>query len=102
MILICKQKQIDHNKITLTYFISAIIISAIIANSIIILSDSLNKRSSTILILNITAAIASSLGMIAVYRHGLHGIHGKSYLFLTLGLICWPLQTLVLLITISL
>jgi hypothetical protein len=87
--LICKRKQIDQNKITLTYFISAIIISAIIANSIIILSDSLNKRSSTILILNITAAIASSLGMIAVYRHGLHGIHGKSYLFLTLGLICW-------------
>jgi hypothetical protein len=87
--LICQRKQIDQHKITLTYFISAIIISAIIANSIIILSDSLNKRSSTILILNITAAIASSLGMIAVYRHGLHGIHGKSYLFLTLGLICW-------------
>lgn len=67
----------------------AIILSTIIANSIIILSDSHNKRSSALLILNITAAIASSLGIIAVYRHGLHGIHGKSYLFLTLGLICW-------------
>ena len=39
--------------------------------------------------LNITAAVASSLGIIAVSRHGLHGIHDKSYLFLTLGLICW-------------
>lgn len=39
--------------------------------------------------LNITAAIAMSLAIIAVYRHGLHGIHGKSYLFLMLGLISW-------------
>jgi hypothetical protein len=30
-----------------------------------------------------------SLAIIAVYRHGLHGIHGKSYLFLMLGLISW-------------
>jgi hypothetical protein len=41
------------------------------------------------LILNITAAIASSLGIIVVYRHGVHGVHGRSYLFLTLGIISW-------------
>ena len=41
------------------------------------------------LVLNITAAIASSLGIIVVYRHGLHGVHGTSYLFLTLGIISW-------------
>lgn len=41
------------------------------------------------MILNITAAIASSLGIIVVYRHGLHGVHGRSYLFLTLGIISW-------------
>ena len=41
------------------------------------------------LVLNITAAIASSLGIIVVYRHGLHGVHGKSYLFLALGIISW-------------
>ena len=41
------------------------------------------------MILNITAAVASSLGIIAVYRHGLHGVHGRSYLFLTLGIISW-------------
>ena len=39
--------------------------------------------------LNITAAIASSLGIIAIYRHGAYELHGKSYLFLTLGLISW-------------
>src|SRR5207244_6846595 len=73
----------------LGYFISAIIVAVIVANSIILFSDSHNKPSSTFLILNITAAIASSLGIIVVYRHGLHGVHGRSYLFLTLGIISW-------------
>ena len=41
------------------------------------------------MILNVTAAIASSLGIIVVYRHGIHGVHGRSYLFLTLGIISW-------------
>ena len=87
-----KQKTKDQNKIiTLRYFILAIIASATVANSIIIIfsSDAHNKHSITLLILNITAAIASSLGIIAVYRHGVYGIHGKSYLFLTLGIISW-------------
>ncbi|MFY9870744.1 MAG: hypothetical protein WAK17_13590 [Candidatus Nitrosopolaris sp.] len=41
------------------------------------------------MILNITAAIASSLGIIVVRLHGVHGAHGRSYLFLTLGIISW-------------
>jgi hypothetical protein len=39
--------------------------------------------------LNISAAVATTLGIIAIYRHGLHGLHGKSFLFLTLGLASW-------------
>jgi hypothetical protein len=39
--------------------------------------------------MNVTAGIASSLGIVAVYRHGVSGLHGRSYLFLTLGLISW-------------
>ena len=42
-----------------------------------------------LLTLNITSAIASTLGIIAIIRYGIYGIHGKSYLFLTLGIICW-------------
>jgi hypothetical protein len=82
------EKQIQGRK-TLGYFISAIIVAVIVANSIIIFSDSHNKPSSTFLILNITAAIASGFGIIAVYLHGLQGVHGRSYLFLTLGIISW-------------
>ena len=39
--------------------------------------------------MNIAGAIATSLAIIAVYRHGVQGPHGKSYLFLMLGLFCW-------------
>jgi hypothetical protein len=66
-----------------------LITSALIANSIIIFADSSSKHSFTLISLDITASIASSLGIIAVWRHKLKGHHGKSYLFLTLGLISW-------------
>ncbi|MFL6507112.1 MAG: hypothetical protein ACJ704_04155, partial [Nitrososphaeraceae archaeon] len=70
-------------------FILAIIISIIIANSIIIISDPHHRLATALWTMDITAATASSLGIIAVYRHGVRGLHGKSYLFLTLGLISW-------------
>ena len=63
--------------------------SALIANSIIIFADSNSKHSFALVALDVTASIASSLGIIAVWRHKLKGHHGKSYLFLTLGLISW-------------
>jgi hypothetical protein len=66
-----------------------IIVSAIIANSVILFSDVHKRHSSSLWVLNITGAIASSLAIIAVWRHGIHGLHGKSYLFLMLGLISW-------------
>jgi hypothetical protein len=69
-------------------FIS-IIISTIIANSIIIISDPHHRLATALWTMNITAAIASGLGIIAVYRHGIRGLHGKSYLFLTLGIASW-------------
>jgi len=42
-----------------------------------------------IVVLNITASIATALGFITVYRHGLSGSHGKSFLFLTIGISLW-------------
>lgn len=41
------------------------------------------------MILNVTAAVASSLGIMVVCLSGIHGAHGWSYLFLTLGIISW-------------
>ena len=66
-----------------------IIVSAIIANSLIIFSNAHNKHSTSLSILNIAGSITSTLAIIAVYRHGVHGPHGKSYFFLMLGIICW-------------
>jgi hypothetical protein len=53
------------------------------------LSDEVERHSIAIIELNVSAAAATSLGMISVYRHGLSGSHGKSYLFLTLGITLW-------------
>lgn len=86
-----------HDRKTLGYFILAIISSIVVANSIIIFSDSHNKAPLTFLLLNITAAIASSFGIIVVCIHGPHGPHGRSYLFLTLGIISWFAADLTLL-----
>jgi hypothetical protein len=66
-----------------------LVASALIANSIIIFADSSSKHSFTLIGLDVTASIASSLGIIAIWRYKLKGHHGKSYLFLTLGLISW-------------
>jgi len=87
----------NHHKFTLKLLILGIIISAIIANSIILLADTHKKHSTSLWILNITGAVASSLAIIAVRRHGIHGLHGKSYLFLMLGIISWFLADLSLL-----
>jgi hypothetical protein len=86
--LTTKEKE-NHHKLTLKILILGLTLSAIIANSVIVFSDPHKKHSTAIWILNITAAVASSLAIIAVCRHGVHGLHGKSYLFLTLGLISW-------------
>ena len=65
------------------------IIAIIIANVIVIFSEEHSKHSVSLWILNITAATASILGIIAICRYGIHGLHGKSYLFLALGIISW-------------
>jgi hypothetical protein len=76
-------------KAALRNLIFVLVASALITNSIIIFADSTSKHSFALIGLDVTAAIASSLGIIAIWRYKLKGHHGKSYLFLTLGLISW-------------
>jgi len=65
------------------------VIAIIIANVIIIFSEEHDKHSISLWILNITGATTSILGIIAICRYGIQGLHGKSYLFLALGVISW-------------
>lgn len=74
---------------TLRFFILALITASIVLNSIVIFSNDEDKHATVIWTLNISAAVATTLGIIAIYRHGLKGLHGKSFLFLTLGLASW-------------
>ncbi len=65
------------------------VIAIIIANVIVIFSEEHSKHSVSLWTLNITAATASILCIIVICRYGIHGLHGKSHLFLALGIISW-------------
>lgn len=65
------------------------VISTSVANTAIITANSGQKYPTIIWALIITGSSATALGIIALYRYGLHGAHGKSYLFLTMGLAMW-------------
>jgi hypothetical protein len=75
----------------------SILVFIVLANSIILFSDPFNRLSTALWMMNITAAIASSLGIIAIYRHGIRDLHGKSIMCLTIGLIFWFAADLTLL-----
>ncbi|HEY7573493.1 MAG TPA: hypothetical protein VH796_19195 [Nitrososphaeraceae archaeon] len=75
----------------------SIAIVIVIANSIIIVSDPFHDPSAALWILNISAAVASSLGAVAIFRFGIHDLHGKSILCLTIGLFFWLAADLTLL-----
>lgn len=65
------------------------VVAIISINFTTLLLESHIRHYFVLLTLNIISAIASTLGIISVIRHGLYGIHGKSYLFLTSGIVCW-------------
>lgn len=74
----------------LNYLIISLILCIIIVNSIIIsIQDMHYKHEIMIIALNVTASIATGLGIITVFRHGIGGNHGRSYLFLTIGISLW-------------
>ncbi|MBA3750966.1 MAG: hypothetical protein H0X03_08795 [Nitrosopumilus sp.] len=76
-------------KKTLKYLIVSLLFSAVCTSLIILLPNEHIRHSITIITLNVAAASATILGIIAVYRYRMIGSHGKSYLFLTLGITLW-------------
>jgi hypothetical protein len=67
------------------------ITTIVIANSIIVFSESHKRHSTALWVLNITAFTTSLLGIITICRYGIHGLHGRSYLYLTIGIVLWCL-----------
>lgn len=78
-----------YHKSSLKLLFISILILIVIANSIILRSDPFNRTHTALWMMNISAAVASSLGIIAVYRYGIHDLHGKSIMCVTIGLIFW-------------
>ena len=82
-------------KKTSKYLLFSIVSSILVVDlAILAISDSHLQHGVAIISLNIAAIIATALGIIAVSRHGLGGSHGKSYLFLTIGIALWFLADL--------
>ena len=76
-------------KISLWHIILGIVISAVVTNALIIFSDVQNIHRNTLIGLDITAGIASGLGIAGLIRHKVTDYHAKSYLSLTIGVILW-------------
>jgi hypothetical protein len=74
---------------TLKTLVFAMVTTIVIANSIIVFSGADKRHSIALWVLNITAFTASALGVVTICRYGIHGIHGRSYLYLTIGIILW-------------
>ncbi|MGB7952662.1 MAG: hypothetical protein WCF23_01670, partial [Candidatus Nitrosopolaris sp.] len=80
------EKDNIHFKIHLRNLTLVLIGSIIIADFLVILSDSHSREAVDIIVLDVTGAIALGLAVLVIYRHKFHGTHGKSLFCLTLGL----------------
>lgn len=76
-------------KINLRNLAFVLIGSIIIADSLVILSNPHSREPMVIIVLDVTGAIALSLGILVICRLKLHGTHGKSFFCLTLGILLW-------------
>jgi len=76
-------------KIHLRNLTLVLIGSIIIADSFVILSDPHSREAVDIIVLDVTGAIALGLGILVIYRHKFHGVYGKSFFCLTLGVLLW-------------
>lgn len=79
----------DYKRV-LKYLVIFMVCSILVVDvSIAIIPDVHIQHGFAIISLNTAAAITTILAIIAVLRHGLGGKHGKSYLFLTIGIALW-------------
>lgn len=79
----------DYKRV-LKYLVIFMVCSILVVDvSIALIPDAHIQHGFAIISLNTAAAITTILAIIAVLRHGLGGKHGKSYLFLTIGIALW-------------
>lgn len=63
--------------------------SIIVSVSLVILSNPESRKAVDIIVLDITGAIALTLGLIVIYRHKFHGPYGKPFFCLSMGVFFW-------------
>jgi len=66
-----------------------LICSIIVSVSLVVLSNPESRKAVDLIILDITGAIALTLGLIVIYRHRFHGPYGKPFFCLSMGVFFW-------------
>jgi len=75
-----------------------LIVSIVAVDSVIYFSEIEDKRFSSELVITITAAVATFLALLLVFRQKLGGLFGKSWLCFALGLLLWLCADITLII----
>ena len=85
------------NRKLVVKFCLALGIIVIIVNTLVInfvLHFPSQHYSITVAALNTTAGLATIYGFVTIYRYGFHSTHGRSLLYLTIGILFWLLADL--------
>jgi len=75
-----------------------LIVSIVAVDSVIYFSEIEDKRFSSELVITITAAVATFLALLLVFRQKLGGLFGKSWLCFAMGLVLWLCADIILII----
>ncbi|MDQ4072965.1 MAG: hypothetical protein M3162_01535 [Thermoproteota archaeon] len=78
----------------LKYLVALLLAGIITCNLLIIFSEPNSRHAVSLIVLGTCASVATALGVVVVYRYGLKDNHGKSFLFLTLGIGLWLIADL--------
>ena len=88
-IFLTLQGDSKHFKDHLRKFTVVLIGSIIVSVSLVILSNPESRKAVDLIVLDITGAIALTLGIIVIYRHKFHGPYGKPFFCLSMGVFFW-------------
>ncbi len=86
-IYLTRARDNKHFKGHLRNFTVILIGSIIVSVSLVILSNPENRKAVDLIVLDITGAIAVTLGLIVIYRQKFHGPYGKPFFCLSTGVL---------------
>jgi hypothetical protein len=78
----------------LKYLVALMLAGIITCNLLVIFSEPHSRHAVSLIVLGTCASVATTLGIVVVYRYGLKDNHWKSFLSLTIGIGLWLIADL--------